>query len=35
LMAFLGKVIQVCLANLGDFHENNYRIGTCKGANPK
>jgi hypothetical protein len=30
-MAFLGKEIQVSLANLGDFHANNYRIGTSLG----
>jgi hypothetical protein len=31
LMAFLGEVVQVRLANLGDFHANNYRIGTSRG----
>jgi hypothetical protein len=28
LMAFLGEVVQEGLANLGDFHGVNYRIGT-------
>jgi len=27
----LGKEIQVSLANLGDFHGDNYRIGTPLG----
>ena len=27
LVALAGKEIQVGLANLGDFHVNNYRIG--------
>ena len=31
LVALLGEEIQVRLANLGDFHGNNYRIGTCLG----
>ena len=31
LVTFLGKEIQVCLANLGNFHGNNYRIGTSLG----
>jgi hypothetical protein len=31
LMAFLGEVVQVRLANLRDFHANNYRIGTSQG----
>jgi hypothetical protein len=31
LVAFLGKEIQVSLADLGDFHGNNYRIGTSLG----
>jgi hypothetical protein len=31
LMAILGKEIQVSLANLGDFHGGNYRIGTRLG----
>jgi hypothetical protein len=30
-MAFLGKEIQVSLANLGDFHGHNYLIGTSQG----
>ena len=33
LVAILGEVVQVRLANLGDFHGNNYRIGTCRGQN--
>jgi hypothetical protein len=31
LVAFLGKEIQVSLANLGNFHADNYRIGTWLG----
>ena len=39
-MAFAGKEIQVGLANLGDFHVNNYRIGpnlgqTLEGGVPR
>lgn len=30
-MSFAGKEIKVSLANLGDFHNNNYRIGNKLG----